>query len=263
MKGIKERAVTAVVFGVIVIGAIILHPFTCIGLLMLIAVWASYEYAVTVHPTQRLGIPIITLITFLIAYFSDSSLTANILLGGCILTGAILSFYVFKKTNDLNHRWLGYWIAAFYMGAACGLFAKAMMGYENYRYYFLGILILIWCSDTGAYIVGSQWGKRKLLPKVSPNKTVEGFLGSLAAVLIGGYIMSKATPIKTTDWWITISLAVWLIGSLGDLVQSSVKRKYGVKDTGTILPGHGGIWDRFDSLILVIPAVLFLDGYIL
>ena len=75
--------------------------------------------------------------------------------------------------------------------------------------------------------------------------------------------MSKATPIKTTDWWIIISLAVWLIGSLGDLVQSSVKRKYGVKDTGTILPGHGGIWDRFDSLLLVIPVVLLLDGYIL
>ena len=263
MDAFRQRVTTAVFFGIIVIGAILLHPYTCVGLLALITAWTSLEYANTVLPKRKYLIVILALGIFALALITAKAFVLTVLLWGCILTGTMLSVYVFLREKNLNHQVFAFWNAAFYLGAAMGLFAREMLGYQDYRYFFMGILILIWLSDSGAYIVGSQWGKRKLMPKVSPNKTVEGFLGSLVAALIGGYFLSKLTPIKTTDWWIIISLVVWLIGSLGDLVQSSVKRQYGVKDTGTILPGHGGMWDRFDSLILAAPVILLLDKYLL
>ncbi len=263
MNGFRQRVLTAIIFGIIVIAAIWVHPYTCVALLGVITVWTSFEYGATVNPSKKYLVVFIALAFFLTAIFIPDASFRMIILIGSLLTGATLSYFVFKSENKLNHETLGYGIAGFYLGGSLGLFSHEMLTIPDYKYYFLGILVLIWLSDTGAYIVGSQWGKRKLMPKVSPNKTVEGFLGSLIAALIGGLIMSKLTPINNTDWWIIISLVIWLIGSLGDLVQSSVKRKYGVKDTGTILPGHGGLWDRFDSLILVIPVVLFLDAYVI
>ena len=108
-------------------------------------------------------------------------------------------------------------------------------------------------------MVGSQIGRRKLLSKVSPNKTVEGFGGALLTALLAGLLFYYIFDFRTFTWWMTLSIIVWLVGTMGDLSQSGVKRKYGVKDTGRVLPGHGGFWDRFDSFIMVIPYVILLE----
>ncbi len=263
MKGLKQRAITALFFGIIVIGAIIFHRYTCIGLLALIAGGTALEYGKIVKKPQALLLGLISIALVVITLYTDIQYTYRVILLLTLITMTILATYVFRKENNLNHSRWAFWIAAFYFGSSMGVFAREMMVIDNYSYYFIGILVLIWLSDTGAYIVGSQWGKRKLMPKISPNKTVEGFLGSLASALIGGYILSKLTPVETTDWWIIISIVVWLMGTLGDLTQSAVKRQYGVKDTGNILPGHGGIWDRFDSLLYVAPAVVLVDRFLI
>jgi phosphatidate cytidylyltransferase len=263
MKGLKQRAITAIIFGIIVIGTIMFNRYTCIGLLALIAGGTALEYGIVVKKSQSMLLSLIAIIMVGIVVYTNQDYTYLIIAGLTVITMTALASYVFRRDNNFNHSRWSLWVAAFYFGAAMGIFAREMMVVDDYAYYFIGILVLIWLSDSGAYIVGSQWGKRKLMPKISPNKTVEGFLGSLASVLIGGYILSKLTPVETTDWWIIISIFVWLAGTLGDLTQSAIKRQYNVKDTGKLLPGHGGVWDRFDSLLYVAPTVALVDRFLI
>lgn len=117
------------------------------------------------------------------------------------------------------------------------------------------IILLIWCCDSFAYLVGSRIGKNKLFPRISPNKTIEGSLGAGVLTVISGILMSLFFDDRSMFFWIIISLIVWIFGTYGDLVQSSIKRELGVKDTGTIMPGHGGFLDRFDSFIFIWPFI--------
>lgn len=120
---------------------------------------------------------------------------------------------------------------------------------------FLGYLFLIWSNDTGAYLVGRKIGKRKLFPSVSPNKTWEGTLGGIFFTLIISYFISiYFEKINLIDW-LSIAIIVGIFGTLGDLVESKLKREANVKDSGKIMPGHGGILDRFDSLLISMPIV--------
>lgn len=117
-------------------------------------------------------------------------------------------------------------------------------------------LMTIWATDSGAYFVGRSIGKRKLWPEISPNKTVEGFFGGLAFGLIVGLGFFIFTSFEESLFrLIVVSLIISIFGQLGDLVQSAYKRHYGVKDAGTLLPGHGGILDRMDSLIFILPIL--------
>lgn len=120
-------------------------------------------------------------------------------------------------------------------------------------------LIVIWMTDTGAYFVGRKFGKRKLWPDISPNKTIEGFVGGIIAAVISACIFQYFIPV-TSSYIILIGVTIIasIIGQLGDLVESAIKRHYDVKDSGNLLPGHGGIMDRFDSLLFVLPLLHFL-----
>ena len=122
----------------------------------------------------------------------------------------------------------------------------------------LFVLITIWVTDSGAYFVGRSLGKRKLWPEISPHKTVEGFLGGVGSALIVATLFSLLSDIDyNISKLIIMALLISIFGQLGDLVQSAYKRHYGVKDSGNILPGHGGILDRFDSLIFILPILHF------
>lgn len=126
--------------------------------------------------------------------------------------------------------------------------------------YVLYALIVIWTTDTGAYFVGRKIGKLKLWPDISPNKTVEGFLGGIIAAIISACIFHYFIPIASSYWiLIVVTLIASIVGQLGDLVESAIKRNYNVKDSGSLLPGHGGILDRFDSLLFVLPLLHFLQ----
>lgn len=120
----------------------------------------------------------------------------------------------------------------------------------------LGLMLLIWTADTGAYIAGKNFGKHKLLERVSPGKTWEGWIGGTVLAIAAGYALSLYFQDLALYQWIGVAMLVSVFGVLGDLVESLLKRSLGVKDSGTLLPGHGGILDRFDSLIIVIPFVV-------
>ncbi|HEY4629566.1 MAG TPA: phosphatidate cytidylyltransferase [Flavobacterium sp.] len=133
----------------------------------------------------------------------------------------------------------------------------------------IGLFILIWTNDTFAYIVGKSIGRTKLFEKISPKKTVEGFIGGIIFAVLAGYLISKyyikANPQfseRSILIWTSIAVIVGIVGTIGDLIESKFKRIAGVKDSGSIMPGHGGILDRLDSVIFVAP-IIFLFYQIL
>lgn len=121
-------------------------------------------------------------------------------------------------------------------------------------------LLIVWTTDSGAYFTGRKFGKNKLWPEISPNKTIEGFVGGIVIAVIAGVIMQFIAPFEDTTWLLLIVVAIVssIFGQMGDLVESAIKRHYDVKDSGNILPGHGGILDRFDSLLFVLPLLNLL-----
>ena len=125
--------------------------------------------------------------------------------------------------------------------------------------YIIFALVIVWVTDSGAYFTGRKLGKHKLWPEISPNKTVEGFLGGILLAVIGVMIMQFIAPFEVS-WFILIIITIVasIVGQMGDLVESAIKRHYDVKDSGKILPGHGGILDRFDSLLFVLPLLNLL-----
>jgi phosphatidate cytidylyltransferase len=122
----------------------------------------------------------------------------------------------------------------------------------------IGIYILVWVNDTMAYIVGKSIGKNKLYERISPKKTIEGFLGGVVFAVLAGVLMAYFYFEQSLVFWALIALLVGVIGTIGDLIESKFKRMAGVKDSGKIMPGHGGILDRLDSIIFVGPFVFLL-----
>ncbi|MGB0175947.1 MAG: phosphatidate cytidylyltransferase [Owenweeksia sp.] len=119
------------------------------------------------------------------------------------------------------------------------------------------VFILIWTSDTFAYLIGRSFGKHKLLERISPNKTWEGFLGGIVFTLIASYIISRYIPILPLFSWMGLAVLVIIFGTVGDLFESAIKRGFNMKDSGRFLPGHGGILDRIDSLLFALPVTYF------
>jgi phosphatidate cytidylyltransferase len=120
-------------------------------------------------------------------------------------------------------------------------------------------LFIIWATDSGAYFIGKAIGKKKLWPHISPNKTVEGFLGGVVCAVIVGVIMTFFSDLEMSiPKLIVVTAILSIFGQMGDLVESALKRHYKVKDSGHLLPGHGGMLDRFDSLLFVLPLLYFL-----
>jgi phosphatidate cytidylyltransferase len=165
---------------------------------------------------------------------------------GCVLT---FQEHSFKELAKLFFGWIWIWLPVF--------LAKDIL--EDFLLRFPMILLLVfiglWTSDSGAYLVGKSMGKHKMIPHVSPNKTWEGTIGGmlLAAMMVSIF----AHYFVSMDWIKggVLGGIISFFGTFGDLIQSVVKRTFGVKDSGNLIPGHGGILDRFDSFLLAIPAV--------
>jgi phosphatidate cytidylyltransferase len=178
----------------------------------------------------------------------------NILMFLTITTNTILLLYLFSEKEKIFTSLQKFLIGLFYIGGGC-IFLTMIPYRDNdfAKLLIMGIFILIWVNDSFAYLVGKTIGKNKLFPSVSPKKTWEGTIGGLVFALIAAYIMAKyETHISLTQWLILAAVIV-ISGSLGDLLESKFKRAAGIKDSGAILPGHGGMLDRLDSLIFAAP----------
>ena len=120
----------------------------------------------------------------------------------------------------------------------------------------LAMYIFIWANDSGAYLSGVTLGKHKLFPRISPKKSWEGSIGGALLTVAAGVVIAQFYTFMNVWQWIGMALVVVVFGTFGDLTESMIKRHLGIKDSGTMLPGHGGILDRLDSMLFVIPAVV-------
>lgn len=119
----------------------------------------------------------------------------------------------------------------------------------------VGFFLLLWTNDTGAYLVGSTMGRHRLFERISPKKSWEGFFGGMVLTLLVARLFSGWLGVADTKGWMIIALIISIGGTLGDLLESMLKRSLGLKDSGTIMPGHGGFLDRFDSVVMAFPLV--------
>ncbi|EEU21514.1 phosphatidate cytidylyltransferase [Lactobacillus mulieris] len=146
-----------------------------------------------------------------------------------------------------------------YLAAIRNIDHGSMLGLALLGYVF----VVVWSTDIGAYMIGKKFGKHKLWPVISPNKTWEGSIGAVVCAIAFSAIYINVVPlVKDYSYLIWTSAILSIVGQMGDLVESAYKRYYGVKDSGKILPGHGGILDRFDSMLFVLPviALFFIKG---
>ncbi|MGP7817473.1 phosphatidate cytidylyltransferase [Niallia sp. 01092] len=163
--------------------------------------------------------------------------------------------YVVASKNQFSIDDAAYSIlSVLYMGVGLHFFVEVR---EADLWILFYSLFMIWATDSGAYFIGRAFGRRKLWPEISPNKTVEGAIGGIVCAVVVSVLFSAFGYI---EWYIIAFITIILsaFGQIGDLVESALKRHYEVKDSGKLLPGHGGILDRFDSLLFVWPLLFFI-----
>ncbi|MBP2077688.1 phosphatidate cytidylyltransferase [Oceanobacillus polygoni] len=190
-----------------------------------------------------------TLLT--IGWFSKFEMIALIIL-------LLLAYTVLVK-NQFTFDHVGFiLLAAFYVGLGFYYLLETRDGSHALRN-ILYAFFIIWSTDTGAYLFGRAFGKRKLWPTISPNKTIEGAVGGIVLACAVAIIFHLVEPFSHSMLTVVgVTVLASIFGQVGDLVESALKRNYGVKDSGKILPGHGGILDRFDSMLFVIPLLHFI-----
>ena len=174
-----------------------------------------------------------------------------------VLTNVVLGFSLIKNKlfsySILKNRFIGH----FYLVGSLVIFFSLPNIFDEYNPYIVfSFLSLIWISDSAAYVFGVTFGKRPLFKTVSPKKSIEGFIGGLSFAIMLSIIFSFYLSLNITLLqWIILGLLTGSTGTLGDLVQSQFKREAGVKDSGNLLPGHGGLYDRMDSIIFAAPII--------
>jgi phosphatidate cytidylyltransferase len=196
---------------------------------------------------------------FLYIYLTDLAfrpLTDGILNSTAIITLIGLVVYLFQSEQKELPVLYKYFVLLGYLVIPFIILNKIPIGINGYNpKIIISIFVIIWTNDTFAYVLGKTFGKRKLFEQISPKKTIEGFLGGLIFGLLAGYLLSKYYIKGALIFWLIISAIVVVFGTLGDLVESKFKRVAQVKDSGKIMPGHGGILDRLDSIIFAAPFV--------
>lgn len=171
----------------------------------------------------------------------------------------ILLAYTVTTKNRFTFDKAGFaLLSTLYVGFGFHYFMETRLTGLNLMFY---ALFIIWATDTGAYFTGRAFGKRKLWPDISPNKTIEGFVGGVGCAFVVAVIYQLYTGFfASIPLLLLMTVILSIVGQMGDLVESAFKRHYGVKDSGNILPGHGGILDRFDSLLFMLPILhLFMN----
>lgn len=258
---LKQRVITAVVALIIFIPIVFLGGTLIEIAALALAVVAMSEVLIMKRILLVTPEAIISILgtLFLVApksWMHDLPSQINTPFVSLIFAIALMVRVVFSK-NRFNFDDAGVLtLTMLYIGFGFNMFVQARtVGLGMLMY----LLLTVWSTDSGAYLVGRKIGKTKLAPQISPNKTWEGSIGGTVVAIIVGIIFA-VTGLIHFGILATILMTLFLsiAGQLGDLVESSLKRYYGVKDSGRILPGHGGILDRFDSLLLVLPMAYLL-----
>lgn len=278
-KHLLRRLSTAAIFVVIMLGGLYGGRYSFVILFALITAFCLWEYLgmVLERYTRRDNIRMLLGLGFgltpfalatilqlnLIPNFDDSFIIVTaILFFPFIFSAFIYELFMGSKTPFINVAFIV--LGMVYIGAPFALLDFIAFDGDNfYADTVFGLLLMTWGNDTGAYLIGSQIGKTPLAPTISPKKTWEGFIGGIIVTFLLGvglalFFEGKENLIFRD--WIVLAFIVVLFGSVGDLVESMLKRSVKIKDSGNMLPGHGGLLDRFDAFIFLLP---FAAAYLL
>jgi len=264
VNNLVTRTLTGIVFVVLVILSIIFHHRFFVGLFLVITVmglWEFYKLVETagIFPNKFAGILSGSFLFLSNAFIAHGHTERGILMFNFVFIFLIFLFELYRKLpNPFTN------IAFTFFGLLYIALPFSLLNYfpnpnllpgTYHSSLLLGFFFLVWMNETGAYLVGSALGKHRLFERISPKKTWEGTIGGGILAMATGYFISQHfTQIDTRDWLI-ISLIVVVFSSYGDLFESMFKRSINAKDSGRLLPGHGGILDRFDGVIMAAPFV--------
>ena len=277
MNTFFRRTLTGAWIVIFVMGGFWLHPFSFIltGLILLIG--TQYEYYLMIRNTGVRPQILPGIITGITAYAISTLIASGVIpkKSFLVLIPMMLLIIVIelyrkqdKPFDSLAHTLFSVLYTAipfsmFPFAAFSRTGLNSILPHNNIIFspgIIIGFFILIWANDTGAYLTGMLFGRHKLMERISPKKTWEGFIGGLIIASAAAWFLSDWLGVVDKIHWVIISLIISVAGTYGDLVESMLKRSTGVKDSGTIMPGHGGFLDRFDSAILSFPLVyLFIS----
>ncbi len=258
MKDIAIRFVSGVLYVSLIFISLFLSREWFIGLLLVLATITLHEFLKIVSLKGILAYILLFIAFYFIAYLEFNSYVIYTMLG----INVLINLYLLRDVLFLNTLTLyaknRYFCIFFYLISGfvfLGLIPSIGVHNNFNPTIIFSIFVLIWANDTFAYLVGKQFGKRKLNEKVSPKKTVEGFIGGIVGALIIGVAVFYNTQLYSLIIWLVLALLIAIIGTIGDLIQSKFKRSAGVKDSGKLMPGHGGLYDRLDSIIYASPFI--------
>ena len=261
MNNFYQRTITGAVFVAVLIGAIYFHYYSFLILFSLIIILSLLEFykivkSENVIPQRFAGIAASVILFATVAY---SQATGNFIY---LLINFPVIFLIFINELFKNKKNPFYNIAFTVLGIIYIALPVSLInlivispGADYNPVLILGYFFLLWSYDTGAYLVGRLTGKNKLFERVSPKKTWEGAIGGIVISVGISYIISQNYILLSFSEWAVIAVIIAVTGTLGDLTESMLKRSTDIKDSGSLLPGHGGLLDRFDALFVSIPFV--------
>ena len=274
MRNFIVRAITGILF-VVVLVCSFLRPQTMVMLFALITGLTIWEFTGLVNDREKVTVNrLISTVAGVYFFFAMAGFTSELTPSAVFIPYLVSIIYLmvaelYLKNEDPIHDWAYTMMAQLYIALPFSLLStlafhatpQGLVAYDAVLP--LSVFVFLWINDTGAYICGSLLGKHKLFPRISPGKSWEGSIGGgilVIAVAVLVWWLTDQYQLNqlglTAIEWAGLGLTVVVFGTWGDLVESLFKRTLGIKDSGNILPGHGGMLDRFDSSLLAIPAAV-------
>ncbi len=269
MKSAIQRVITGILLAGIMIGSVLMGIYGFLLLILAINFLGLKEFyqlfrSETIYPRVISGILLASALVFTSFLVVNGITDLRVLL---ILIPLSFSIYVIELYLKAENPFLN--LAITFLGVLCislplsFFLLIAFLPFGSVIYHaeiIIGIFVILWAGDSGAFFFGKLFGKRLLFHRISPNKTWEGSLGGAFSALAASFIMDLLDPVHRLQEWIIMAVIIMVTGTYGDFIKSLMKRSLHVKDSGTILPGHGGILDRFDTLLGSAP---FIFGYLI
>lgn len=264
-----QRAITGILFVGVLVGCILYDPWTFSALFVVISALTIREFGHLINQVEGVSInKNITMLAGVYLYMAVMAFCTNLSGSKIFLPYLLLIMYLMiselylKKENPVMN-WAYSMLSQLYIALPFAMLnilsfhTSPMDTSVSYNPILpLSVFVFIWLSDTGAYCVGSLIGRHRLFERISPKKSWEGSIGGGIVVIGSSFIFAHYFPIMNMAEWAGLALIVVIFGTWGDLTESLLKRQLHIKDSGAILPGHGGMLDRFDSALMAIPAAV-------
>ncbi|MFD0940325.1 phosphatidate cytidylyltransferase [Pedobacter boryungensis] len=258
----KTRAITAFFFTLVMLSSLI-NGYAFTGFYLILSIVALLEFYKLVktsgiRPHRNIAVIAAAIIFLLTTSYHYFQFELKYLLLIVPLIFSVFVFELYKKEKipfaNISYTFVGFIYVTI---PFCFFYSLGFLSnFNEYNFHLpLAFLLLLWANDTGAYLFGVKWGKHRLFERHSPKKSWEGFFGGMFTSLVVSYLISLQFPEMKPIIWGGMSILIVCFGTLGDLVESMLKRSLDAKDSGSFLPGHGGFLDRFDGLLIAAPVV--------